>query len=412
MRKYAMKILEILHGGMLLAAIYCIVMQQVTDDIRMLLRGLYLLIPCAVLSVAAARVRKFWQFFLAAILVGAGGYLAGGTTAGRIWICFLVVVAAFSFFEARARRTVCWLSQPAYPWLLLFLAVYFLGMYFESSFLRYYAVFNAGCYFIFCNFHTNLTEMELFIQTHASLERLPVKKLGRTNQMMMWFLSGFTILIMFLSPFVGMEHVLTAAGRAFRDVLQWLLNLIPHGNSENMVMQQAAQQQMMMPGTAEEVPRWLQIIYQILDILGFIILICMILGVVFLFLRKLYQIYCQFYREPEENGDKIERLIAPPVGENRKRSGERRKERLFWDFSWEARIRKHYKKQIWRAYQDRRIPPEQTPRELEDELDMDGQSRELLHRRYEKARYGKEPCTREEMQEVLKIRNGDTKRDS
>ena len=51
MRKYAMKILEILHGGMLLAAIYCIVMQQVTDDIRMLLRGLYLLIPCAVLSV-------------------------------------------------------------------------------------------------------------------------------------------------------------------------------------------------------------------------------------------------------------------------------------------------------------------------------------------------------------------------
>lgn len=111
MRKYAMKILEILHGGMLLAAIYCIVMQQVTDDIRMLLRGLYLLIPCAVLSVAAARVRKFWQFFLAAILVGAGGYLAGGTTAGRIWLCFLVVVAAFSFFEARARRTVCWLSQ-------------------------------------------------------------------------------------------------------------------------------------------------------------------------------------------------------------------------------------------------------------------------------------------------------------
>ena len=62
-----------------------------------------------------------------------------------------------------------------------------------------------------------------------------------------------------------MEHVLTAAGRAFRDVLQWLLNLIPHGNSENMVMQQAAQQQMMMPGTAEEVPRWLQIIYQILE---------------------------------------------------------------------------------------------------------------------------------------------------
>ncbi|MFQ6804491.1 MAG: hypothetical protein ACLRT5_06255 [Lachnospiraceae bacterium] len=100
MRKYAMKILEILHGGMLLATIYCIVIAtEVTDDIRMLLRGLYLLIPCAVLSVAAARVRKFWQFFLAAILVGAGGYLAGGTTAGRIWLCFLVVVAAFSFLR-------------------------------------------------------------------------------------------------------------------------------------------------------------------------------------------------------------------------------------------------------------------------------------------------------------------------
>ena len=67
MRKYAMKILEILHGGMLLAAIYCIVMQQVTDDIRMLLRGLYLLIPCAVLSVARPGSGNsgsfFWQRF-------------------------------------------------------------------------------------------------------------------------------------------------------------------------------------------------------------------------------------------------------------------------------------------------------------------------------------------------------------
>ena len=406
MRKYAIKALEILHGAILLAGIYSIVMEQITDSVWILARGLYLLLPCAVLALAAEKARKFWQFFFAALLMGIGGYAAGGTGAGGVWMCLLVAVAAFSFFVARANRTACWLAQPAYPWLILFLILYFAGGYFESEFLKNYAVLGAGCYFILCNFYVNLTEMELFVQTHASLERLPVKKLGRTNQLMMWFLSGFTVIIMLVSPFVGMDHILTAIGRIFRDLLRWLLSLIPQGGSQDFAQQQAVSQQMMMSGELEETPRWLEIIYQILDILGFLILLCMILGVVFLFLRKLYQIYCRFYRETEENGDKIERLIAPPASESRKRVGNRHTERLFWDFSPNARVRKYYKKQIGKAYQGREIPVQKTPRQLEEALDLDRENTEVLHRCYEKARYSRQSCTREEMQEVLKIKNG------
>lgn len=406
MRKTGIKLLEILHGAMLLSGIYCIVMQQITDNVWLMLRSIYFLIPSAALSFAAVHAKKFWQFLLVSFLAAAGGYLAAGMTAGSVWMCVLIVVAAFSFFASRAQHTDCWLSQPAYPWLLLFLVVYFTGMYFHSEFLKNYAVFCAGSYFILCNFHRNLTEMEIFVQTHASLERLPVKKLGRTNQMMMWFLSGFTVIMMLLSPFLGMDHVLTAAGRILRALLQWLLNLIPQGTPGDPAQQQAAQQMMMSSDVGEEIPRWLEIIYRFLDILGFCILICMILGVIFLFLRKLYQYYCQFYQETEENGDKIERLIAPPMGETRRKTGQKRKERLFWDFSWDARIRKHYKKQIWRAYRGETVPMERTPRELEEMLELDSGQREVLHRCYEKARYAKEECTREEMQETLKIRNG------
>lgn len=406
MRKFGIKILEILHGAMLLSGIYCIVMQQITDDIWLMLRSIYFLIPSAALFFAAIHARKFWQFLLVSFLTAAGGYLAGGTTAGSAWMCVLIVVAAFSFFVSRAQHTDCWLSRPAYPWLLLFLVVYFTGTYFQNEFLRNYAVLSAGSYFILCNFHINLTEMELFVQMHASLERLPVKKLGRTNQMMMWFLSGFTVIMMLLSPFLGMEHVLTAAGRILRNLLQWLLNLIPRGASGDLAQEEAVKQMLMSADMEKEIPRWLEIIYQFLDILGICIFICMILGVIFLLLRKLYQYYCQFYQETEENGDKIERLIAPPKGETRKKLGQKRKERLFWDFSWNARIRKHYKKQIWRAYHGETVPLERTPRELEEVLELDSGQREILHRCYEKARYGNEECTREEMQEVLNIRNG------
>lgn len=405
MRRHAIRILKILHGAMLLACLYNIVMQQLTERHGLLLlRNLYFLLLSAVLFEAAERAKKVWQFVLPAVLLLGDAWLAGGGGWGSIWMCVCAGLASFSYFAARAKKTDCWLAQPGYPWLLLYLALYFVGMHFESRFLMSFASVGAGCYFILCSFYVNLTEVENFVKTHSTLERLPVKRLGRINQGMMWMFSGITVAAMVLSPFLGLDQLVWALGRALRAVLAWILGFLPQGSSqEEIVQEEMGQQQMALPSDPEEVSPLLELLYRLIDILAFVLLICLILGLLYMGLRKLYRFYRQFYQETEENGDRIERLMAAAPGEVRKNTDRRPGERLFWNFSWEARVRKHYKRQIQKAYREQ-IPDTATPSQLEEQLEMSGEEKAILHRCYEKARYGKEGLTREEMQEALKMK--------
>ena len=105
MRQHAIKILKILHGAMLLACLYSIVMQQLTERHGLLLlRNLYFLLPSAAFFLAAEGAKKVWQFVLPAILLLGGAWLAGGGGWGSIWMCVCVGLAAFSYFAARAKK--------------------------------------------------------------------------------------------------------------------------------------------------------------------------------------------------------------------------------------------------------------------------------------------------------------------
>ena len=61
-----------------------------------------------------------------------------------------------------------------------------------------------------------------------------------------------------------------------------------------------------------------------------------------------------------------------------------------------------YKK---RVMQELKHPPESylTPWEIENEIRMEDEKKEIFHACYEKARYGKEECTKEDVQVMMKI---------
>ena len=403
MRKYFLKFLQVINGFLLLSAFYCCIMQLVQDnDKQIIFRSLLLLPLAAILSVSVNKVKHFWQYLMIAAASGCVVIAASGNGLSRVWMVVCVVLAAVSHFAARAGRRDCWLDFPAYPWLIVYFFMYVLGNHFKHEFLIYYASFGAGIYFIVCNLYINLTEMEAFVKTHSSLERLPVKRLGKINSRMMCLQSGLIALAMFVTPFLGIDQLIRQAGNALRTLVSFLLGFLSSGGQEETVQQAAEEMQDMMLPEAYEPSALLAFIYKILDIISWLIAI----GLVFLFLRliikKIYGMYQQFNLHIEENGDKVERLIAAPSAENKKKLNRQRKENLFWDRSPSGRIRKIYKK---RVIQELKHPPESymTPWEIENEIGMADEKKEIFHACYEKARYGKEECTKEDVQVMMKL---------
>lgn len=404
MRKYLIRGLEIVHGYLILSIIYCCIMQQISSkEMAVFLKSLILLPAVGVLAVSVEKVKHFWQYVVIAAITVAVSAAAAGEGYFRIWMGVCAFLAAFSYFAARAGKRDCWLNTPVQAMLILYLVIYLWGNYFHRTFLMQYAAFGAGMYFLVCNLYTNWTEMDDFIQSHRSLERLPVKRLGKINGRMMWLQSGVIAAAMFAAPFIGIDEIIRSVGRGIRQLIVWLLKLLPTGHEEEMI-EEAVQQpvQQMLPESAGEPSAFLLLVYKILDFIGWMIFIGIVLGVLWIAVKKIYGMYRQFNDHTEENGDRVEQLIAPPSAEKKKRLEKQKKESLFWDRSPNGRIRKFYKKRVWR---DLKETPEPfwTPTQLEEEVVMSGDEKEKFHFYYEKARYGKESCTKEEMQDMMRL---------
>lgn len=404
MRKYAIKGLEIFHGFLLLSLFYCALMLLVTDRQEVIFYKSLIFLPViALFSISVKRVRHFWQYMIIIAVGGITAFYGAGQGIDGIWLTIWVGIAAFSYFVSRAKEIRCWLDTPTYPWLSAYLLLYLLGNYFENDFLMRYASFGAGLYFLITNFHINLTEMEIFVRTHSSLERLPVKQLGRINQGMMWMVSGVTIVAMFASPYLGIDEMIRQAGRILRKIISWLIRLIPSGTQGTAMAAPAPQAEKMMQGEMTETSLFMVIILKIMNILGWIFAVSLVVLFILMILKKIYELYRRFNRPPEENGDKIERLIAAPSATRKKDLKKAGKENLFWDRSANARIRKHYKKKILRDLQE--APPSfWTPSQMEENVNLSEEDKKKFHEYYEKARYSRENCSKEEMREMLNIR--------
>lgn len=402
--KRKIRILEILHSFLLISMLYDLIIQVMEPGNPFVVYQNLLLLPAvAVLSVSCRRAKYFWQFFMVSAAVTAAVFFL--ETCG-IWMGICGGLAAFSYFYARAKKEDCWLEVPAYPWLIGYLLLFFEGEYLHNEFMGLYLSVKAAIYFLLYNFYTNLVEMEHFVRIYGSLERLPVHRIGKINRRMMWIFNGTVAAAMIAAPFLGIDGMLRQLGRALKEILRCILLLLFHGggSEEEAVMpQQSAALMMPPPVGEEEASIFSRILSQVLNILGWALAIALLLAVLWIFLRRLYFLYRDFHVRTEENGDRVERLIAPPVMEKKSRLKRIPGEHLFWNRSFNARMRKHYRKRVLREWAE--TPPFwYTPCQLEEELTMGEEERKKFHGLYEKARYGKSECSREEMEELLKIK--------
>ena len=119
--------------------------------------------------------------------------------------------------------------------------------------------------------------------------------------------------------------------------------------------------------------------------------------------RALYRLYLRFNEKTEENGDKIERLLPPPAAEKKKNLNRKKKEHLFWDRSADGRIRKHYRKKVLEKLKE---SPDAawTPAQTASQMELEDAEEKAFAQIYEKARYAETSCTKEEMEQMLRVR--------
>ena len=154
---------------------------------------------------------------------------------------------------------------------------------------------------------------------------------------------------------------------------------------------------MRIKAAAKETPAWLKAASKAVSAL-------ILLWVAYLILRMMISAVQRAMKSFVEDGEDEIIFLGKEADEGGKRGGlmDRRKKERF--FSAGRRIRRMYKKALRRRIKED-IRGSETPSELEDKagLHSDKSPYDTVHELYEKARYGKEECTKEELKQCMHI---------
>lgn len=406
MKKYLVYGAKMLYGFFLISLIYCMIYVQIIKAAKpAFIRSLIFLPVLLIGSLAVKKVRHVVQYVvIAVILAGAVLFLSGRlqfSALDQIILLIFTFWMEFSYFTARATKRECWLENPEYWGLFLYLLGCFYGSYFKSEFLVKLAAFGAGYTYIIIDITVNTKTMGHFIDEYSNLERLPVQRMQRNNTRMLGLQSVVTAGAMMAAPYMRVDRLIVKLGIWFRSALIWMLNHLA-GGAEEPAMEQAMQQgnsDFAFPEVEKNTNILMKILDFLLEIAGWILILAILGLILWTLYKKLSSMYQQFNSRTDENGDIVENLMSAKMKEDKVRLDREKRESLFLNLSADARIRKHYKKRVKKDNRGE-IESSWTPEQLEEAVTLSAEKKEKFHQYYEKARYSHESCTREEAQEM------------
>lgn len=399
MKKWPLRMINYLTGTLILSSLHCMVVAIVSGgDVKTVLHSMIYLPIIIMLSESQKRTKHFWQFAIFAVVAIAVVRFSYSGLFEQILGTVLAVGAVLMYFYTRAIKTEwtkieCPLETPVYQSLVLFLIMYFMGYQYSSEMLKNYAVLGAGFYCLLCMYKINFDEIFQIIDINGKLERFPEKRLFQSNLVMMGFQTIIVACGMGIFLSIRVDWAYEKIISIVRRFLEWLLHLL-EAAAQNVDSEACDDTNFMLIIEAKEQNILVELLLQILEILSVILVIALILYFVYCILKTIYQLYLQFDMNSAENGDEIERI---DVTQTKEKTTKRKKtEKLFWDWSPNARIRKYYKKRVLR---DLKEAPQasMTPEEIERNVEMDEEKKKVFHRLYEQARYGNEECSKEDV---------------
>lgn len=371
-----------------------------------LLKGLFMFIPVVLSYILVRRCRNilvFLVFAMAAVwgmLAVSRSFLMAGLTAFVfLFRCYTKLKQgeirrkmrelpgmAGAQAEKETWEIPTLLDTPRVWHSLILVLLYLVVVYFQEYALLVLMLGILVAEFCICMAYCYLERLEGFIKDNVSVANLPVgvmKKIGTGI-----LLSGITALLLFMVPAaVYHEEPLTKLRLEMKDVEIGSVEHYEEDSGPDYMMEELAA----LKSQAKEVPEWVGKIFQIVSFLIMFGVTCLVLRVIVLAVKKAMESF-------SDSGDDEIIFLGEENDSGSRHRILKRKERESLR-SPDRKIRRYYKKLIKHHLKEDTCGNE-TPFELENKAGL-YEKEEInaakIHELYEKARYGKEECTDEDV---------------
>ncbi len=392
-------ILEFIHSYMLLLALMAIPISQQSyaDKTFLMVKTLFILAAAVILFFAERKCRSIFSFLLICIPLLIIPYLIRTDTADFVYQELAVILLIVTYIIHRISDNQPWVHAPAIYYELLFLAVYFLGLYLKSPWLCSLMIYLSMGYLLIILLHTNLKNMGDFFRVNKDVSNLPSAQIRLVNRVILLILSVITIAAMILVPLSGLGDGIKALGSMLFGLLKTILRFIFSAN-DGAEEQPEISTPIKSPFTDQTPaadPSWLTAMWNFLaDVFFLLAYVAIPLAIIFFiykFIRRFYRSGAaedsRFLTNVSNETDTIS-SIAP------EQRVSHRDDKLGRDPN--GIVRRKYKKVILK-HASQTPPSNLTPEELET---FSGLSKtdevQMLHRLYEQARYSQNGVTKPE----------------
>ena len=344
--------------------------------------------------VLGEQFKKRFGFLLAGALGEMLVLFLAGSLAEVIMFTFFTVVMTVAYTIESASDKGCSFSNISLVWLFLFLVCH-LPLYFTGYQGQKYLQIFGVCYVVVYLLHLSNENMRDFKKLHSRLEKLPVVQLGKTFFLSVSGVILWTVLGMVLGRNEGIATYLSAKLQEFLNKLGGgVIKIAPDGMQGGMT-EIARRYEEITYRSVEEISKQTVVRNYVLEYI-FKIVLCIL--AMFLVLFLLYSLYCYLKRDRKDEGDVVEfiKKEEKEIVAIKKYRSKRKDYKV--EQSTNAIVRKMYRRKIKSGIQKGKIPTWATPYELEILARWQEKGSEsILHQLYEKARYSKDGCEKEDL---------------
>ena len=403
MRRALVKLLQYLHGIFLWTAILSGISEIFSlfepNQTEVFLRSLVVFVPFFVTGIAAKRVRSIFTFLLISLLSMVPVFLVAATIPQKVVFLLLSFIMMVIRIVARVKdNPLDPLLSPMIGVLAVFVILYIVGTLTHNQLVTTVNYYTGFLYTILIILYQNGIHLNGYLEYNNSVENIPVRQIRKNNTMIMSVFMAVVILMMIFLPMTGMSNLIVLFGKGLRAALIFILGLFTKESAQEVIEETTAPAMEDMAGgfdgLVDETPAWVTALYNSLSLaLGVAVGILLFAALI----TAIYKLIKKFYRPNFENNDEAVFLDPLQGSDDMDRSG--RFHRPLWlSFDPNSVIRKQYRKLILKR--KKRVDRNSyTPEELENYVELpEDERRARYHGLYEKARYSKDGCTRDDVQ--------------
>lgn len=385
-RKLIMRLLARLHFALPIALLWAAVSLFLGRSIGLAyLRGLLFVLELSLSFLLARRTKTLWQYLLGTLVLSGLGWLLLGSPVGA------VLAALLCLFRGRARLAESWnpiLDRPGWGMFLIFLVVFVLSAMVGLPPVQRLCLLSAGVYLLLLLAFLGIGRLDRYLALNRGISGLPEGRIKRTAGAAL----GIAVLAaaLLLMPAVLRQrgdfviHIPDSPLREYQADIDALY-------VENYAPPDQDGAGMFTELDEEGAQPW-----QIPEFVSYLMYAVSLGAAALVIGSALFRLFREFRSSFVEKGDVVQYLTQEKKDPGEEElPGERLTRPRFFDRSPNARIRRRYRKLLLRAG----ASPQrwQSPAEIEASVGLENPT---LHAVYEKARYGGEECTEEDVKLV------------